>query len=60
MDGKKVKLVAVNLWRKKMYSFSCPQDAADFTKITEARIRVCLQTGQRWKGWRFMLVEVLE
>lgn len=41
----------------KFYSF---QEAEEVTHVSELRIRACIRSGQRWRGWTFDYVEEMK
>lgn len=35
------------------FNWRTTEDASKYTRISEQRIRMCMDTGQSWRGWTF-------
>ncbi|MBP5422600.1 MAG: hypothetical protein J6Y78_09185 [Paludibacteraceae bacterium] len=46
-------ILAWNLWNSIKCKFPDYKSAAEYTRISEKRIRFCISSGQTWKGWCF-------
>lgn len=48
-----MKVIAYCFVNKKHYTFGSVEEAAKFTRISEARILACIRNGQKWRMWIF-------